>query len=315
MHRFRLTREPGLGGISRWSVDGNPGAQFRHQTPCSALPLPAHGNVLKPQYRASICPVSRPLRNHLFHAAYRPGQALAICLQTRGRAKGRGRVMVFRRHRSSLRSEFAASVWPGCNFNIFVVNHASSQINGAVMACAARGFAWWDRDVDRTGRPIRPDVRSAGHEIWEQACQRTHILLADHEPAAELMEYTVAQVSRYLDRIAAPLSTRKHGLLLVAFCRALRHYAAKSRRLKFAGGSGDLTNHTADNAWVRQVNARLDLASIVRLLSERNAAVLTLRAAEYEWKEIAQLFGVSASAIRNAFWREIGRIRRETRST
>ena len=165
------------------------------------------------------------------------------------------------------------------------------------------------------GRPIRPDVRLAGHEIWEQACQRTNVLLADYEPAAELMEYTVAQVSRYLDRIGAPLSTRKHGLLLVAFCRALRRYAAKSSRLELVGGSGDLTNHTADHAWMRQVNARLDLESIVRQLSERNAAVLTLRAAEYEWKEIAQLFGVSAGAIRNAFWREIDRIRCETRST
>ena len=183
------------------------------------------------------------------------------------------------------------------------------------MACSGRRFAWWDRDVDRTGRPIRPDVRLAGHEIWEQACQRTDVLLADFEPAAELMESTVAQVSRYLDRIGAPVSTRKHGLLLVAFCRALRRYAAKSSRLELVGGSGDLANHTVDHAWMRQVNARLDLKSIVRQLSERNAAVLALRAAEYEWKEIAQLFGVSAGAIRNAFWREIGKIRCGKRST
>ena len=183
------------------------------------------------------------------------------------------------------------------------------------MACSGRRLAWWDRDLDRTGRPIRPDVRLAGHEIWEQARQRTHVLLADDEPAAELMEYTVAQVSRYLDRVDAPLSTRKHGLLLVAFGRALRRYAAKLSRIELVGGSGDLTNHTPDHAWMRQVNARLELESIVRQLSQRNAAVLMLRAAEYEWKEIAQLFGVSAGAIRNAFWREIGRIRCEKRST
>jgi DNA-directed RNA polymerase specialized sigma24 family protein len=150
------------------------------------------------------------------------------------------------------------------------------------MACAGRRLAWWDRDLDRTGRPIRPDVRSAGHEIWEQACRRTNVLLGDYEPAAE---------------------------------RALRRYAAKVNRLELVGGSDELSNHAEDNAWSRQANARLDLENIVRQLSERNAAVLTLRAAQYEWKEIAQLFGVSAGAIRNAFWREIGRIRCETRST
>jgi DNA-directed RNA polymerase specialized sigma24 family protein len=174
--------------------------------------------------------------------------------------------------------------------------------------------AWWDRDVDRAGRPIRPDVRLAAHEIWGQACQRTQVLLADQSPAAELMENTVAQVSRYLDRIGAPLTTRKHGLLLVAFCRALRRYAAKSSRLELVGGAGELSYHAADNAWVRQLDAHLDFERIVRRLSERNAAVLTLRAAEYEWKEIADLFGLSVAAVRNSFWREIERIRRGAQS-
>jgi DNA-directed RNA polymerase specialized sigma24 family protein len=75
------------------------------------------------------------------------------------------------------------------------------------------------------------------------------------------------------------------------------------------GGAGELSQHAADNAWVRQVETRLDFEKIVRRLSERNAAVLTLRAAEFEWKEIAELFGVSVAALRNSFWREIEKIR------
>jgi DNA-directed RNA polymerase specialized sigma24 family protein len=177
------------------------------------------------------------------------------------------------------------------------------------MAHAGRILVWWDRDVDQAGRPIRPDVRLAGHEIWAQACQRTHVLLADDGPAAELMENTVAQVSRYLDRIGAPPSSPKHPLLMVAFCRALQRHAARSARLKLVGGSGELSNQTADDAWIRQVDAHLDIHKIVRQLTERNGAVLLLRAAEYEWKEIAELFGVSVAAVRNSFWREVGKMR------
>jgi DNA-directed RNA polymerase specialized sigma24 family protein len=173
-------------------------------------------------------------------------------------------------------------------------------------------LSWWDRDLDHTGRPIRRDVRLAGHEIWEQACQRTHILLADDGPAAELMECAVAQVSRYLDRIGAPPSTRKHGLLFLAFSRALRRYAAKSSRLELVAETDQLSTRAVNNAWVRQVEARLDLERIVRQLSDRNAAVLTLKAAAYEWKDIADFFGVSVAGIRNSFWREIEKIRRAT---
>jgi predicted transcriptional regulator len=178
------------------------------------------------------------------------------------------------------------------------------------MAGAGRTLVWWDRDVDQSGRPIRRDVRLAGHEIWEQACQRTQALLDDHGPAAELMENSVAQVSRYLDRIGAPESSQKHGLLIVAFCRGLRRYAAKLNRLEFVGGSGELANRALEEGWVGQMNARLELARIVRKLRNQHGAVLMLRAAGYEWEDVGQLLGKSAAAVRISFWREIKRIRR-----
>jgi DNA-directed RNA polymerase specialized sigma24 family protein len=79
------------------------------------------------------------------------------------------------------------------------------------------------------------------------------------------------------------------------------------------GGCSELSNHPVGDAWIRQVDARLDLQNIVRQLSERNSAVRLLRVAEYEWKEIAQLFGVSVAAIRNSFWREVEKIRWDLR--
>ena len=168
---------------------------------------------------------------------------------------------------------------------------------------------WWDRDVDQAGRQIRPDVRLAGHEIWDCACERTRAVVGEHAPAAELMESTVAQVSRYLDRIGAPLSPQKHGLLMAAFSRTLRRYAAKCARLHLVGDSNQLSRGIADDRWMSGIYSRLRLENVVRKLTARNGNVLMLRAAGYEWKEIAAIFGSSVATVRNRFWREIDRLR------
>jgi hypothetical protein len=177
-----------------------------------------------------------------------------------------------------------------------------------VMSCT-NTLVWWDRDVDQSGRQIRPDVRLAGHEIWGCACERTRAAVGEHAPAAELMERAVAQVSRYLDRIGAPLSPRKHGLLLAAFSRTLRRYAAKSARLYVVGDSNELFCCIRDERWMSGIYSRLQLANIVRKLSARNGDVLMLRAAGYKWKEIARLLGSSVAAVRSGFWREIDQLR------
>jgi hypothetical protein len=123
------------------------------------------------------------------------------------------------------------------------------------------------------------------------------------------MENSVAQVSRYLDRIGAPESSQKHGLLMVAFCRGLRRYAAKLNRLELVGGSVELASRALDEAWTRKINARVELARIVRRLRDEHGAVLMLRAAGYEWDNVGQILGKSPAAIRISFWREIKRIR------
>jgi len=174
-------------------------------------------------------------------------------------------------------------------------------------------LSWWDQEVDRKGRQIRSDVRAAAHEVCEEACRRTQSLLADPAQAANVMEDSVAQVSRYLDRIGAPPSSPKNGLLLLAFSRALRRLAAKSRRLEPVGASVELSSRAVDHGWNRQIDARLDLENIVRKLSKSNSTVLTFRAAGYNWEEVAQLLGTSVGTVRNSFWREVREVRQKLR--
>lgn len=134
-------------------------------------------------------------------------------------------------------------------------------------------------------------------------------VVADDAPAAELMETAVAQVSRYLDRIGAPLSSRKHGLVMLAFCRALRRYRAKSARLELLGAATDFSDLAIADDWLAPANARLDLEKLVRRLTGRHAEVLMLRAAGYEWREIAEIFETTVPAIRSSFWREIEKMK------
>ncbi len=174
------------------------------------------------------------------------------------------------------------------------------------MSVPTKRLTWWDREIDDAGRPIRPDVRLAAQEIWPAACRRTQAALADNTAAGELMEYSVAQVSRYLDRHSAPLRACKmNGLLLLAFSRALKRRAGKINRIESIGGTGDFANHMADDTWWRRVEAQLDLERIVCRLSDRNNTVLALRWAGYDWNEISQLLGMSVTVVRNGFWREI----------
>lgn len=174
---------------------------------------------------------------------------------------------------------------------------------------------WWDRDVDRLGRPIRPDVRAAAHGIWDCACRRAQFLTSDSSEAADLMENTVAQVSRYLDRGGIVEFSREiNGLLMVAFQRALHRQVAKLRRLEPLGGTEELSHRAVDRTWTRQVHAHLELEHILRMLCDRSRTVLALRYAGYTWKEAAKTLGVSVPALRSAFWRDVTRVKNELRN-
>jgi DNA-directed RNA polymerase specialized sigma24 family protein len=173
-----------------------------------------------------------------------------------------------------------------------------------------RTFSWWDREIDSAGRPIRADVRLAAHGIWDGACRRAQSLIADCGQAAELMESSVAQVSRYLDRESVPVFSRDlDGLLMCAFRRALYRHVAKLRRLEPWGGIVELSNRAVDRTWARQIHTKLELEQVVRLLGKRSRTILALRYAGYTWKESGKLLGTSVSALRSAFWRDVNGVR------
>lgn len=165
---------------------------------------------------------------------------------------------------------------------------------------------FWDRDTDREGRVIRADVRSAAQEVWEKARRMACSVLGDPTDAAEIMEACVARVSRYMDARNQGLFTqRTNALLLVAFRNALFSLAKKRRRLQTIGHASAVDHYLQDCRWAREFELQLDLKTLVRQLSPRSRAILTLRQAGYEWQDVAGLLGITASNAKSGFWREI----------
>jgi DNA-directed RNA polymerase specialized sigma24 family protein len=175
---------------------------------------------------------------------------------------------------------------------------------------SGNGPLWWDRELDPTGKPIRLDVRSAAREVWDEACRQTRALLGEPCEAAVLMERSVAQISRYLNRRGVPtFSQDTSGLLMCAFCRALRRHVAKLRRIELAPDLNEASERPPTRSCTTEEDCRLDAEKAVRQLSERGRQMYELRHAGFEWREIAQTLKTTDAAARAEFSRDLKRAR------
>src|SRR5690349_7234093 len=121
----------------------------------------------------------------------------------------------------------------------------------------------WDREMDRSGRAIRPDVREAALSVWRNTCSRNQFILSDPSQAAELMEGTVAQISRYLNRKDVGVFSREiEGLVAHSFHRAVQRELVKRKRFLPLDKSVKLRGHNSDESWRAQVQERLELQEV-----------------------------------------------------
>ncbi len=182
-------------------------------------------------------------------------------------------------------------------------------------AFSGNNLLWWDRETDYSGRPIRADVRAAARQVWDDACQKTRASLGEACEAAGLMETTVTQVSRYLDRQGIPLFAQDTGgLILCAFIRALRRYAARHRRVELAERPEELAAPNVGRHCTRKADCELDAKKAASHLSERGRKMYELRKTGFEWKEVAQALNTTEGAARAEYSRELKRARLKLRN-
>jgi DNA-directed RNA polymerase specialized sigma24 family protein len=170
--------------------------------------------------------------------------------------------------------------------------------------------AWWDQELDPTGKPIRLDVRSAAREVWNDACTQARALLGEPCEAAGIMERSVVQISRYLNRRGvATFSQDTCSLLMCAFCRALRRHVVRLRRIELAPDLSEASERPPTRSCTTEEDCRLDAEKAARQLSARGRQMYELRHAGFEWREIAQKLNITDAAARAEFSRELKRAR------
>lgn len=177
------------------------------------------------------------------------------------------------------------------------------------MAIFGSSPLWWDRDTDdETGRPIRPDVREAGHRVWKSVCLKARQILGDVSEAPEVLERAVKTISRYLDKHNTPPNSNDPGGLLVLAChRALCRLALRRNRITLLGDSSKIAELLRTPAWCQEMDRHLFLEELAQQLNNESRLVLRLRIIGYDWKEIALMLGTSSLVIRKKFWRDIRR--------
>jgi len=169
---------------------------------------------------------------------------------------------------------------------------------------------WWDQELDPTGKPIRLDVRSAAREVWNDACTKTRALLGEPCEAAGLMERSVVQISRYLNRRGVAIfSQDTSSLLMCAFCRALRRHVVKLRRIELAPDLSEASERSPTRTCTTEEDCRLDAEKAARQLSARGRQMYELRHAGFEWREVAEKLSTTDAAARAEFSRELKRAR------
>jgi DNA-directed RNA polymerase specialized sigma24 family protein len=164
---------------------------------------------------------------------------------------------------------------------------------------------WWDRERDQQGRPLREDVRKAARNVWPYLSYLGKQALSDFESdGPPLMEKIIEEVSAYLDAKGIP-EHDPSGLVVVSFRHEMYRMAEKQSKTVTLDAGMDLSDWLQSSHPASEMDQRIFVEELVRRLRPRNQAILRLRIAGYEWKEIAGLLGISPSTVRNDFWRDV----------
>jgi DNA-binding NarL/FixJ family response regulator len=155
-----------------------------------------------------------------------------------------------------------------------------------------------------TGHPASDQkLEAAARSAWPYASLCAWTYLNDQDFAVDLMDHAVHNASQYLLRHSDTPEQKLTSRIKSVIRRRARQLAAKHRRELPSGSMRDMEQFHVDHSEAEQTAYAKEL--FLRL-SPTARSIFEWRSLGYSWREIAGKLDMDHSAVRRAYFREMG---------
>ena len=146
-------------------------------------------------------------------------------------------------------------------------------------------------------------VVAAARDNWSWAFWLIKRELHDGTRMAEIVQEVAIEVTNRL-RADADVGRNLNGYIRTSIIRRVKTIAMRESRLTYEGAAHDLeVNHQpAAPDWTKVLDDRITLRSLAPYMSHPVRTILHYRMADYSWKRIAQLVGLTEKQAKSRFY-------------
>ena len=163
--------------------------------------------------------------------------------------------------------------------------------------------------VDRFGRAIDPVVLDAAAQIGPRAIAHAERLLTDPAIAANLLEECAAAVSRALQKPRPETDHPIRDLQAYLFRAFLRRVNKAKRRMPAL--TNPANNSDADFRATQNFEEKILIDELLTRCDPVTRDMFIRRNQGFSWKEIGEIYSVSAHAAESRFGQALQRVRRK----
>jgi len=155
-----------------------------------------------------------------------------------------------------------------------------------------------------TGHPASDQkLETAAHAAWSYASLCAWTYLDDHDAAIDLMDHAAQNASQYLARHSDTPVHKLIARIKSVLRRRAKQLAAKRSRELLSGLMNDIEDLYIDRL---QAEKRVYGRELLSLLSPAAQPIFEWRWHGYSWREIGAKLEMDHSAVRRAYFRELG---------